>query len=58
MPIGTFILIITLNASGLNASTKKNNTLAEWIQKQDPHKHCVQETHTQTESEGMKKGIP
>ena len=37
---------------------KKNNTLAEWIQKQDPHKHCVQETHTQTESEGMKKGIP
>ena len=28
MPIGTFILIITLNANGLNASTKK---IIHWL---------------------------
>ena len=44
MAIGTYILIITLNVNGLNAPTKRHR-LAEWIQKQDPHIHCLQETH-------------
>ena len=35
MAIGTYISIITLNANGLNALTKRHR-LAEWIQKQDP----------------------
>ena len=42
MAIGTYISIITLN--GLNAPTKRYK-LAEWIQKQDPHTCCLQETH-------------
>ena len=33
MAIGTYISIITLNVSRLDAPTKR---LAEWIQKQDP----------------------
>ena len=33
--IGTYILIITLNVSGLNAPTKRHR-LAEWKQKQNP----------------------
>ena len=36
--------MITLNANGLNASTKRHR-LAEWIQKQDPYICCLQETH-------------
>ena len=44
MVIGTYILIITLNANGLNAPTKRRR-LAEWIQKQDPYICCLQETH-------------
>ena len=44
MPIGTYILIITLNVNGLNAPTKRNR-LAEWIQKQDPYICCLKETH-------------
>ena len=44
MVIGTYILIITLNVIGLNAPTKRHR-LAEWIQKQDPHICCLQETH-------------
>ena len=44
MVIGTYISIITLNANGLNASTKRHR-LAEWIQKQDPYICCLQETH-------------
>ena len=44
MVIGTYILIITLNVNGLNAPTKRHR-LAEWIQKQDPYIHCLQETH-------------
>ena len=44
MVIGTYILIITLNISGLNAPTKRHR-LAEWIQKQDPYTCCLQETH-------------
>ena len=44
MTIGTYISIITLNVNGLNAPTKRHR-LAEWIQKQDPYIHCLQETH-------------
>ena len=36
--------IITLNVSGLNAPPKRHR-LAEWIQKQDPYIHYLQETH-------------
>ena len=41
---GTYISIITLNVNGLNAPTKRHR-LAEWIQKQDLYKCCLQETH-------------
>ena len=34
MAIGEYMLIITLNANGLNAPTKRQR-LPEWIQKQD-----------------------
>uniref|UniRef100_A0A8D1V1Q6 exodeoxyribonuclease III n=1 Tax=Sus scrofa TaxID=9823 RepID=A0A8D1V1Q6_PIG len=44
MAIRTYISIITLNVNGLNAPTKRHR-LAEWIQKQDPYIHCLQETH-------------
>ena len=44
MAIGTYITIITLNVSGLNAPTKRHR-LAEWIQKKDPYICCLQETH-------------
>ena len=44
MAIETYISIITLHANGLNAPTKRHR-LAEWIQKQDPHICCLQETH-------------
>ena len=44
MVIGTYILIIYLNVSGLNAPTKRNR-LAEWIQKQDPYICSLQKTH-------------
>ena len=44
MVIGTCISIITLNANGLNAPTKRHR-LAEWIQKQDPYICSLQETH-------------
>ena len=44
MVIGTYISIITLNVNRLNAPTKTHR-LAEWIQKQDPHICCLQETH-------------
>ena len=42
--MGPYLLIITLNVNGLNASTKRQR-LAEWIQKQDPYICCLQETH-------------
>ena len=42
MAIGTYIPIVTLNVSGLNASTKRHR-LAEWIQKQEPYICCLQE---------------
>ena len=35
---------ITLSMNGLNAPSKRHR-LAEWIQKQDPHICCLQETH-------------
>ena len=44
MAIGTYISIITLNVSGLNAPTKRHR-LAECIQKQDQYLCCLQETH-------------
>ena len=44
MVIGTYISIITLNTNGLSAPTKRHKP-AEWIQKQDPHIYCLQETH-------------
>ena len=44
MAIGTYISIITLNVPGLNTPTKRHR-LAEWIQKQDPYRCCLQETH-------------
>ena len=43
MAIRTHIPIITLNVNGLNAPAKRHR-LAEWIQKQDPHICCLQET--------------
>ena len=44
MGIGAYIAIITLNVNGLNAPTKRHR-LAEWIQKQDAHICCLQETY-------------
>ena len=44
MAIGTSISIITLNVNGLSAPTKRHR-LAECIQKQDPYKCCLEETH-------------
>ena len=44
MPIGTHISIITLNINEFNVPTKRYR-LAEWIQKQDPHISCLQETY-------------
>ena len=44
MVIGTYISIITLNVNVLNAPTKRHR-LDEWIQKQDSHICCLQETH-------------
>ena len=44
MAMGPYLSIITLNVSGLNASTKRQR-LAEWIEKQDPYICCLQETH-------------
>ena len=40
----SYLSIITLNVNGLNAPTKRQS-LAEWIQKQDPYICCLQETH-------------
>ena len=44
MAVRTYISIITLKVNGLNAPTKRHR-LAEWIQKQDPHICCLQESH-------------
>ena len=45
--MGSYSSIITLKVNGLNAPTKRKR-LAEWIQKQDPHICCLQETHLKT----------
>ena len=45
MGIGTYISIITLYVSGLNAPTKRHR-LAEWIQTQDPYLYAVYKTPT------------
>ena len=42
--MGSYLLIITLNVNGVNASTKRQRQ-AEWIQKQDPYICYLQETH-------------
>ena len=47
MAMGSYLSIVTLNVSGLNAPTKRQR-LAEWIQKQDPYICCLQETHLKT----------
>ena len=47
MAMGPYLLIITLNVSGLTVPTKRQR-LAEWIQKQDPYICCLQETHLET----------
>ena len=47
MPTGSYLSIITLNVSGLNAPNKRQR-LAEWIQKQDPYICCLQETNLKT----------
>ena len=44
---GRFLSIITLNVNGLNALNKRQ-TQPEWIQKQEPYKCCLQETHFKT----------
>ena len=44
MAIGTYLSIINLNVTGLNAPTKRHKQ-AERIQKQDPYISCLQETH-------------
>jgi len=47
MATRSYLSIITLNVNGLNAPTKRQ-TLAEWIQKQDPNIRHLQETHLKT----------
>ena len=47
MATGPYLSINTLNVNGLNAPTKRQR-LDEWIQKQDPHICCLQETHLKT----------
>ena len=47
MVIRTYISIITLNVSEINAPTKTHR-LAEWIYKQDTYICCLQENHFRT----------
>ena len=47
MATASYLLIIILNVNGFNAPTKRQ-TLAEWIQKQDPYICCLQETPLKT----------
>ena len=44
MATGAYRSIINLNVNTLNVPTKRHR-LAEWIQKQDPYKCCLQESH-------------
>ena len=63
MATRTYILIIILNVNRLNVPAK-GHTLTECIKKVKavymlPRKGSLQvQRHTQTESEGMEKGIP
>ena len=63
MAIRTYIPIISLNANGINAQTKRR-ILAEWLQKQDPYIYEVYKTptpvleHIQIESQTMEEDIP
>ena len=45
--MGSYLSIITLNVNRMNDPTKRQS-LAEWIQKQDPYICCLQETHLKT----------
>ena len=58
MAIRTYRLIIILNISRLNASTKKHKQ-TKWVQKQDllPTKDSQIQKYIQTETEGREKGI-
>ena len=59
MALGLYLQVITLKLNGFNAPTKRQR-LAEWIQKQDPHICCLQETHLKTEAnltEWVKAGV-
>ena len=47
MATGSYISIITLNVMGWMPPTKRQ-TLAEWIQKEDPYICCLQDTHLKT----------
>ena len=47
MAMGLYLSILTLKINGLNVPTKRQS-LAEWIQKQDPYICCLQETHLKT----------
>ena len=47
MATRSYLSIITLNANGLNAPSKRQK-IAERIQKQDPYICCLQETHLKT----------
>ena len=44
MAINSYLSILTLNLSGLNAPIKRHRVM-EWIRKQDPSICCSQETH-------------
>ena len=63
MAIGTYMLIMTLNVTGLNAPAKRHR-LVEWIQKQDPYICCLKETHFRPRDKfrlkvrGVEKDIP
>ena len=44
MAINSYLSVLTLNVSGLNAPIKRPR-VTEWIRKQDPSICCLQETH-------------
>ena len=45
--MGSYFSVITFNVKGLNAPTKRHR-LAEWIQKQNPYRCYLQDTHLRT----------
>ena len=47
MATSTYLSIITLNVSRLNAPFKRHK-VAEWVEIQDPYICCLQETHFQS----------